>query len=139
MICIANKARRTLIVLGKVLPFFICTIVCISYIECIFAILFNNFVSYKNYIVANKPVSTTIAEYFEYDFVVVVICLIISISVETCKWNRRAILYLALHLIFKSYIEDIELYTDTIIIICTINIIIASYLVFKGVKIMLKH
>ena len=132
---IANSARKLLIRLGKVLPFVICFIVAISYIECVIAYLSDSYIVFDDYVTFNKPISTIIAEYFEYDAVMVVICLIISVAVETCKWNKISVLYLAIHLLFKNHIEDIELHADTIIIICIINIAITSYLVFKGVKI----
>lgn len=131
---LANKARRYLIYIGKVLPFIVCAIVLLSYLECITSYVASDYVLYDNYTTFNKPISRMIAEYFEYDLLTVVICLIIGISVETCHWNKLATCYLAVHLLFKHYIEGVEVEVCTAILICATNAIISLILVYKGIK-----
>lgn len=126
--------RRLLIYFGKISPFVICFILFISYVEALYSYATNRFVLYADYVFAQKPISHFIAQYFEYDLLTVVICLIIGISVETCAWNRIATLYLAVHLLFKHYIEGVEVEVCTAILICATNAIISLILVYKGIK-----
>lgn len=134
---LANKARRLLIRLGKSLPFTICFLVLIGYSEGLIAILSKSYVLYDESYVLNTPISFYIGGIFEYDLLIVFVASVISVAVETCYWNKLAILYLALHLAFKGYIKDIELYEETIYAICEINIAISGFFVYKGIKILL--
>lgn len=131
---IAHRARVVLINIGKLLPFLICFLVCISYAEGIFALLTNNIVHYADTYTLRKPISQLIGCYFEYDWVHVFVLTIISFAVETCKWNKISVLYLALHLVFKHYISQFELEPTTIYTICITNIAISGYLTLKGLK-----
>ena len=131
---IANKARRILINIGKTLPFIVCFIVMLSYIEATIAIYRTNYLLFHDYVTLDKPISQLIGCYFEYDWVHVFVLTIISFSVETCKWNKISVLYLALHLAFKHYISQFELEPTTIYIICIINIAISGYLTLQGIK-----
>lgn len=135
---IAHRARVCLINIGKQLPFLICFLVCFSYIESVFALITNNIVHYAETYTLCKPISQLIGCYFEYDWVHVFVLTIISFAVETCKWNKISVLYLALHLVFKHYISQFELEPTTIYIICIINIVITSFLCYKGVKQLIK-
>ena len=135
---IANKARRILINIGKTLPFIVCFIVMLSYIEATIAIYRTNYLLFHDYVTLDKPISQLIGCYFEYDWVHVFVLTIISFAVETCKWNKISVLYLALHLAFKHYISQFELEPTTIYIICIINIVIISFLCYKGVKQLIK-
>lgn len=131
---IVNRTRRLLIYIGKVLPFLVCFLILISYIECICSILLCKYLVYIDYACLDKPISHFIAQYFEYDLLTVVICLIIGIAVETCVWNKLSTLYLAVHLLFKHYIEGVEVEVCTAIIICLTNAIILLILVYKGIQ-----
>lgn len=130
----SNIARRLLINLGKLIPFLLCMIVMIVYIECLYSLIISDYLLYGDFVVLNTPISFAIASYFEYDYLIVAITLIISLAIEACLWNRLSILYLALHLLFKRWVESVELEPHIIYILCFANIIICSYLIYKGLK-----
>lgn len=135
---IANKARFFLIRLAKVLPFLICFIVLVSYIETCLSLATSNFVIWSDYITPNKTFSWWIAQYFEYDWTTMVVLIVLSISVETCLWNKLAILYLCLNLYEKSLFSDIELYEEYIYAIAVTNMAICAFLCYKGIKTLTK-
>lgn len=125
--------RRLLIRLGKVLPFFICALVLVAHAETLFALATNDFLEYDGYIIPNTPISFFIGLKFEYDFMVVLVTMIISIAIEACKWNIMATFYLMFHLLEKSYF-DFELDVWAIYVIATINMAISFFFVYKGVR-----
>ena len=129
-----RKARVLLIETGKMLPFIICSIVALSYVENLRSLIMTDYVLFDDSLVLNKSISWWIGQYFEYNIIIVVILLIISVAVETCRWNKLACLYLAFNLIEKSYF-DFERDIETIYCICIINIIASTYLTYKGIKI----
>ena len=55
-----------LIRLAKVLPFIVCSLVAVSYIETICSFSFSNFVVWSNYTIPYKPISWAIAGIAEY-------------------------------------------------------------------------
>lgn len=134
---LANKARRILITIGKIIPFVLCFVVSIAYLETIYALLLENYLYFWDCTILNTPLSFFIASIFEYDLLVCIITLIISIAIEACKWNIWATFYLFIHLAEKSYF-DFELEPFAIYSICVINILVAGYLTYKGVYILLK-
>ena len=129
---IAYCARKHLIYLGKVLPFLICAIVTISYLECLFALLTYDYIQVGEDVYLNKPISFFIGEVFELDFPTWLFLAITTIAIKTCKWNKLAVLYLAFQLFEKSYFAthcwDIEYYY----IVIEINAIVSCFLVLKG-------
>lgn len=131
---IANQARKTLIRMGKILPFLVCGIVLISYIETIYALIFNNIIEYDDSYRLYKPISFWIASLFEYDVLVVLLLLIISISIQACVWNFLATFYLSVNLGFRAYIANMELTEISIYIFSIVNVIITSIIVIKGIK-----
>lgn len=131
-----TKARYGLIRIGKVLPFVVCGIVCISYVEDIYALLYNNFIEFADGVYLDKSLSWFIGNYFTYDIVMLFVIIVLSIAIETCIYNKLACLYLGINLFEKSYF-DFELEPTAIYIICTLNIIVAGYLTFRGLKILL--
>lgn len=133
-----RKARVLLIETGKMLPFIICSIVALSYVENLRSLIMTDYVLFDDSLVLNKSISWWIGQYFEYNIIIVVILLIISVAVETCRWNKLACLYLAFNLIEKSYF-DFERDIETIYCICIINIIASTYLTYKGIKIITKQ
>lgn len=135
---IANNARRLLINLGKALPFIVCFLVFLSYMEGTCAVLTENYIYFRDYVLPNKPISFAIGEYFEYDIMSVLVMFIISVAVETCVWNKLAVLYLALHLVLKSYL-DFELEPYAIYAISISQILISGFFVYKGVRILLSN
>lgn len=133
-----RNARIWLIRLGKILPFVICFIVAISYLETLFSLITNKLVDWCDYIIPNTPLSFFIGSYFEYNVQMLVVLTILSIAIRTCRWNKLACLYLGINLFEKSYF-DFELDIETIYCICIINIIASTYLTYKGIKIITKQ
>lgn len=133
-----NKIRRLLINLGKVLPFILCFVLLIGYSESIISLTFDNYLNYENYLTLNTPLSFWIALKFQYDYLTLFIITIISFAIETCKWNKLAILYLLMQLWEKDYFFTIELYKEYIYLICMINIIVCTFFVFKGITILFR-
>ena len=132
-----NKFRRILIRLGKILPFVVCGIVLLNYIECCFALLFDNYVLYDDFVILNTKISFLIGRYVEYDIQMLVVLSIISIAIETCIYNKLTCFYLGINLFEKSYF-DFELEPTAIYVICVCNIVVACYLIYKGIKIIIK-
>ena len=131
-----TKAIYGLIRIGKVLPFVVCGIVCISYVEDIYALLYNNFIEFADGVYLDKSLSWFIGNYFTYHIVMLFVLIVLSIAIETCIYNKLACLYLGINLFEKSYF-DFELEPTANYIICTLNIIVAGYLTFRGLKILL--
>jgi hypothetical protein len=131
-----NSIRRLLIRIGKVLPFFVCFLVWFNYAESLFALIDDRFLQYDDFLILNTPISFFIGSYFEYNLQMLFVLFVISISVETCIYNKLACIYLGVNLVEKSYF-DFELEPTAIYIICTLNIIVAGYLTFRGLKILL--
>ena len=129
-----NWFRRLLINFGKVLPFILCFVLLVSYIECCVSLYIEDFMIYKDSITLNTPISFWLADKFEYDYLTLFAMTILSYAVETCLWNKIGILYLAFQLAFKNYIANFELEPTTIYIICLANILVVGYLTFKGLR-----
>lgn len=132
-----NAIRRLLIRIGKVLPFVIGFIVCFNYVECFYALCVDDYLLYDNIVILNTPISFFVGKHFEYNIQMLAVLIIISIAIETCIYNKLACLYLGINLLEKSYF-DFELEPTAIYIICTLNIIVAGYLTYKGIAILTK-
>lgn len=128
-----NVFRKLLIRIGKVLPFFICFLVCIHYVETVFALATNDFLEYDDVVIPNTRLSFIVGKYFEYNAQTIVVLFVISISIKTCVYNKLACIYLGINLLEKSYFQ-FELYVEQIIMVALLNIIISTFLVFKGIK-----
>ena len=98
----------------------------------------NKLVLFDENVYLYKPISWSIGEYFKYDFVSLFVFIVLSYAIETCIYNKLACLYLGVNLYEKSYFSTIELYPEYIYIICTTNILISGFFVFKGIKILTK-
>lgn len=131
---LAYRMRVALINTGKMLPFLICVVVFVSYAESTFALATSDFLDTDDAIILNKPLSWLIADYFRYNIVTIVVLTILSYAINACKWNKLALLYLAIQLYEKEYFLTIELDAFVIYIICVVNMIICSYLIYKGIK-----
>ena len=134
---IANGARRVLVNGGKILPFVICFIVCISHYETFLSTICGWYVCYGNDILLSKPISYAIGSVFEYDILTLFMVLVISVAIETCYWNKIAILYLCINLWERQYF-DMALDETTICTISFANVIVSAFLVYKGFT-KLKH
>lgn len=132
-----HKARIWLIRLGKILPFVVCFIVLLSYTESILSLITNKVVEYDDYYILYKPITFAISSYFEYNIQTLVVLSLISISIRTCFYNKLTCVYLGINLFEKSYF-DFELEPTAIYVICVCNIVVACYLIYKGIKIIIK-
>lgn len=128
-----NKFRKLLIRIGKILPFIICFLVCIHYAETAFSLAVGDYLLYDGVVIPNTRISFVVGKYFEYNLQTLCVIIIISIAIETCIYNKLACAYLGVNLWEKHFL-DFELEPTYIYIICIANIIIASYLTYKGVK-----
>lgn len=129
-----HSFRVLLIRLGKVSPFLITFLVFISYVESLLALMTNSLAEYNGEVVLYKPLSWAIASYFEYDMYVVAFLTILAIAIETCIWNKLALLYLFVQLIEKGLLVHvmIELWSYYIIVIT--NALISIVLTLKGIR-----
>ena len=130
--------RRLLIQIGKTSPFVLCSIVFISYLEMAFASATSDYLLYDGMVILNTPISFFIGRYFEYDLLVCIISLIMSIAIEACRWNLWATFYLFVHLAEKSFF-DFELDVWQIYIIAIANLIVSGYFTYKGTTSFLKN
>ena len=133
------KSRVALINIGKMLPFIVCAVVMVGYAETLFSLATNDFVMWDGNIIPNTPISRFVGFYFEYDIITLVILLTISVAIETCYWNKLAIVYLCIQLYEKNYLTSVELYTETICIIAFANILVSGFFVYKGAKMLIKY
>lgn len=136
---LAYRMRVALINTGKMLPFLICVVVFVSYAESEFALATSDFLDTDDAIILNKPLSWIIADYFRYNIVTIVVLTILSYSINACKWNKLALLYLAIQLYEKEYFLTIELDAFVIYIICVVNMLVCSFLIYKGTTNLLKN
>ena len=136
---IAYQARVVLIDIGKMLPFIICFLLLISYTEGLVSMVSADFIEFGDYVTLNKPISHWIGGVFEYDALIVVVLVIMAYALETCYWNKLAVLYLLLHLIFKNYVQDIVFDETEVYIFSIVNAAISFFLSYKGAEILVKH
>lgn len=129
-----NSFRKALIRIGKVLPFVICMLIFINYAETCLSVYINDFVLYDNAIIPNTKLSFFIGQYFEYNIQMLVVITIISISIQTCIYNKIACAYMGVNLIEKSYFHSVELYPEYIYAICLINICTCVWLCWNGLR-----
>ena len=138
---LANTSRKVLIRFGKIFPFVLCSIITLSYIENLYAVFTFNIIIVDGVVIYNTPLSFMIGMKFEYDILFTFIASVISVSVEVCKYNLMALAYIWLnllerHILFNNRPYDNEIYY----IICLANILVAGYLTYKGVQILVnKH
>lgn len=125
--------RKLLITTGKAIPFVLCFIVLINYIECGLCLIREDYVLYGEHILLNTKVSFIVGDFFEYDFVAIAIVIIISVAVETCTYNKLACVYLCVNLLEKNlftFSMD-EVWVETV---CVCNIIPIMILLYKGFR-----
>lgn len=128
-----NKIRRLLIQLGKTLPFVVCFLMCLNYSEMVFSLATSNYLVYDGVVILNTPISFFIGQYFEYNVQMLFVLSVISIAIRTCLYNKLACLYLGINLIEKSYF-DFEIEINTVYVITIINIIVSTWITYKGIK-----
>lgn len=126
-------SRIWLIRLGKVAPFVLCSIVLVSYIENIYSLFTQNYIEFDDGYYLNKPISWAISKYVKYDFYTMLSIGVLSFAIETCKWNKLAIVYLGFQLLEKHYFATIELDIWFYFIASVLNAILCAFFVYKGV------
>ena len=129
-----HSFRVLLIRLGKISPFLITFLVFISYVESLLALMTNSLAEYNGEVVLYKPLSWAIASYFEYDMYVVALMTILAIAIETCIWNKIALLYLFVQLIEKGLLVHVMLELWAYYIIVITNALISIVLTLKGIR-----
>lgn len=134
-----NKFRRLLIRIGKVLPFFLCFLVLVNYSETLFSLATSDYLEYDGIVIPNTPISFFVGKYFEYDLSMLIVLIVVSISVDTCVWNKAACLYLGANLYEKSFFETNVYDNEVYYAVCAINIVMASYLTLKGIRILINN
>lgn len=138
MSAFANKARRFLIRFGKVAPFIICFIVLLSDLENIYAIIAHNTIVCGGIEIYNTPISFAIGNNVEYDAFLLFVIALISFSIEACVYNIAVTFYLFLLLYRRHYLFQHETFDDSVYLaIMSICVIISSYFIYKGIKILL--
>lgn len=132
---LVHNARILLILFGKAVPFILCTIVAISYFECLKALMTCDYLEFSDGTYLNKPISFLIGSVFELDLPTLLFLAIISVAVKTCKWNKMAILYLAFQLYEKHYFATHQwLNEDYYFLVIAANLAICLFLTFKGIR-----
>lgn len=129
---IVYRARKEMIYLVKFLPFLICMIVTISYLECFKALFTYEYIQVGEDVYLYKPISFFIGEYFELDFPTWLFLAITSVAIKTCKWNKLAVLYLAFQMFEKSYFATHSWNIEYYYIVIALNAIASCFLVLKG-------
>ena len=129
-----HSFRVLLIRLGKISPFLITFLVFISYVESLLALMTNSLAEYNGEVVLYKPLSWAIASYLEYDMYVVAFLTILAIAIETCIWNKLALLYLFIQLIEKGLLAHVMLDLWAYYIIVITNALISLVLTLKGIR-----
>lgn len=130
-----HRTRIFLIRFAKVFPFILASIVCLSYMESIFALHYERYTLLDGFFVLDKPISHFIGNIFVYEWYTTVAAATLSVAFETCWHNKACIVYLCINAWERDYFLSFELEPNYIYTICIINIAITSYLVFKGAKI----
>ena len=131
-----TKTRITLIQIGKIAPFVVCFVVFVSYTEDVYSLMLDRYVEFSDGVYLRKDLSWFIGNYFKYDLATLSFLVVLSYAIETCIYNKLACCYLGINLAEKSYF-DFELEPTYIYIICLVNIVVASYLTYKGIKILI--
>lgn len=129
-----NYFRKLLIRIGKAIPFFVCLIICLNYAESMLALVTNDLISYGDVVIPNTRISFAIGQYFEYNIQMLVVISIISIAIRTCIYNKLACVYMGFNLWEKEWFAINEYETEVYYLTCVLNIIICSFLCYKGIK-----
>ena len=127
------SSRVFLVRCAKMIPFLFCFVVCVSYSESSWALVNEDFLMHGDSIVLNKPISFLIGDWFVYDWYTIATLTVLSISMETCVWNKLSIVYLAVNIFERDYFITVELYPEYVYVICVLNVLASGFLVYKGV------
>lgn len=126
------RSRVFLVRCAKMIPFVFCFVVCVSYSESSWSLMNEDFLMHGDSIVLNKPISFLIGNWFVYDWYTIATLTVLSISMETCFWNKLSIVYLAANIFERDYFITVELYPEYVYVICALNVFASGFLVYKG-------
>ena len=130
---ITVSARRTLIRIGKVLPFLLCFLVLISCIENIYAIVDNKCIINNDYIIYNTPISFSIALRMEYDILLMLVVSITSVAIEACRYNLLAVTFLWFNICQRYILWEYGAFDDSIyLVIMFLNVAFLTWVIYKG-------
>lgn len=133
------RAFRVLLIrIAKILPFVFCLILFVSYFESLYSVATCRYAYFNGSIVPVKTISWAIASLFEYDWTVMIVLVVLSVAVETCIWNKLACAFLFVSLIEK-YCINIELEVWQIYAIAAANMLVSSYLTYKGARVIWRN
>ena len=125
---------RILIVLGKMLPFILCSIILLEHSESLYAMYNNIRCNVNSTEILYTPMSWYLGEYAYCSLMEILLLFVISIATECCYRHRLAIYYLAFNLIQKKYIETIVMSNALIYLYLIINIMIILVVLYIGLK-----
>lgn len=128
-------AKVRLIQMAKVFPFVLCGFIAILYTECFVSLVAFDVVNYKGYYILNTPLNFFVANYYEYSTLTIIGIGILAFALETCMWNKLCVYYAAFNLLEK-YLFTSEISLIALYAIVVLNIIVSSYLAYKGVRIL---
>ena len=134
-----NRFRRLLIRIGKTMPFLLCFLVFINYSETLIAMATSDYLAYDGMVIPNTRISFLVGKYFEYGLSMLIVLIVVSIAVDTCIWNKVTCAYLGANLYEKSFFETNVYDNEVYYAVCAINIILASYLTLKGIRILINN
>ena len=133
---IVYKSRVILIRFAKVFPFILCFIVFLSLSEAFYALIQNDYVLFNDGITLNTPISWKVAQFYQIGVYSIIIAIFLSISFETCIWNKLSIFFLCVLMIEQKIFPTIELYEYQIYAIVIANLLVSGFFVWKGIRIL---
>ena len=134
----AYKSRILLIRFAKTFPFILCAIIASAYTECLFSLVYSKYIMYDTTVLLYTPINWWFAQYYEYTMVAIIISTIMSFAMETCIYNKIAIVYALCNLLLKSVIT-FELDEHGIYTIVIINILVSTFITYKGLTIFINN
>ena len=123
-----------LVNIGKALPFVVCFVVAICYMENIVALATQDYLAYNDGYILNTPISFAIGSVFKYDLTVVVVLATLAYAIKTCKWHKLCIGYLALQIVERNAVQEICLPQEAVFTIAAANVSVCVFLIKKGIN-----
>ena len=124
------KAERLIVKIGKAIPFILCFVVLIGFIETAYSYSREIYEDGQLY----KPISWLIGDIVRYDWLTIVAMLSLSYGLNNCWRNKVAIFYLIFNLIQKHIIESITMNSTLIYYYIVFNITILVVILFLGLQ-----
>lgn len=125
---------RWLIILGKNIPFILCSKILFENIESIIALYNDSWYIENGLKLLYTPISWNISSYIRYDWTLVITLFILGVATHSCWRNKLAIYYLAFNLIERIIIENNSIDMIYIPYYLGINILIISIILFLGIQ-----